>query len=128
MLPRSATGSGRALLVKIHPHYLLIQELFASSGDENLTLLEHVLRCSACQRRTRELLHARPDPVVQKVVRLDWRIPAPADYGVALERGSSFARNLQAACDWERSEAVSLLAELLEHPGGRRQWIVRNHP
>src|SRR5947209_17930954 len=110
MLPRSATGSGRALLVKIHPHDLLIQELFASSGDENLTLLEHILRCSAGQRRTRELLHARPDPVVQKVVPLDWRIPTPAAYGGGLERGSPLARNLQAACDWERSGAVTLPA------------------
>ena len=65
---------------------------------------------------------------MERVVRLNWRATAPADYGAALDRGSSVALRLQAVCDWERSEAVRLLAELLEHPGGRRQWIVRNHP
>ncbi|HEX3554198.1 MAG TPA: tetratricopeptide repeat protein [Thermoanaerobaculia bacterium] len=114
--------------MKIHPHDLLIQELFASSGDESQTVLDHVLRCSACQRRTRELLHAPMASFLERVVRLDWRATAPANYGAALDRGSAVARRVQAACDWERSEAVRLLAELLEHPGGRRQWIVRNHP
>jgi tetratricopeptide (TPR) repeat protein len=113
--------------MKIHPHDLLIQELFASNGDEPLAVLDHVLQCSACQRRTRELLHARPAPFSRKVVRLDgWE--APADYGKALERGTARALALQSAYDWERTEAVGLLAELLEHPAGRRQWIVRNHP
>jgi tetratricopeptide (TPR) repeat protein len=113
--------------VKIHPHDLLIEELFASSSDESLAVIEHVLRCSACQRRTRELLHARPAPLIQKVVRLDWHT-APDDYGAVLERAAAFALRLQTAQEWERAEAASLLTELLEHPGGRRQWIVRNHP
>ena len=113
--------------MKIHPHDLLIEELFASSGDESLAVIEHVLQCSACQRRTRELLHAQPTPLLQKVVRLDWH-SAPADYGVTLDRAAVFAQRLKMAHDWERAEAETLLAELLEHPGGRRQWIVRNHP
>jgi tetratricopeptide (TPR) repeat protein len=113
--------------VKIHPHDLLIEELFASSGEESLAVIEHVLQCSACQRRTRELLHAQPAPLIQKVVRLDWHT-APADYGATLERTAAFALRLQTALDWERAEAASLLTELLAHPGGRRQWIVRNHP
>lgn len=114
--------------MKIHPHDLLIQELFASNGDEPLAVLNHVLGCSACQRRTRELLHARPAPFARRVVRLDGWTEAPADYGKALERGTACALSLQSAYDWERAEAAGLLAELLEHPPGRRQWIVRNHP
>jgi tetratricopeptide (TPR) repeat protein len=113
--------------VKIHPHDLLIEELFAASGEESLAVIEHVLQCSACQRRTRELLHAQPAPFIQKVVRLDCH-SGPFDYGTALERVTAFGLRLQAAYDWERAEATSLLAELLGHPGGRRQWIVRNHP
>lgn len=113
--------------MKIHPHDLLIEELFASSGEESLAVIEHVLQCSACQRRTRELLHAQPAPLIQNVVRLDWHT-APADYGATLERAAAFALRLQTSMDWERAEAVGLLEELLEHPGGRRQWIVRNHP
>ncbi|MEA2601499.1 MAG: hypothetical protein QOF89_2491 [Acidobacteriota bacterium] len=113
--------------MKIHPHDLLIQELFGSSGDEPLAVLDHVLQCSECQRRTRELLHARPAPLMGKVVRLeDWT--APADYGGALERGAACALALQSAYDQERAEAMGVLKELLGHPGGRRQWIVRNHP
>ncbi|HYX24685.1 MAG TPA: tetratricopeptide repeat protein [Thermoanaerobaculia bacterium] len=114
--------------MKIHPHDLLIQELFAVSDEENLAVLEHVLQCDACLRRTRDLLHAPPAPFVRNVIRLDWRADGPANYDAALERGSAFARELQVACDWERDEAVRLLAELLEHPASRRQWMVRNHP
>lgn len=113
--------------MKIHPHDLLIEELFASSGDESLAVIEHVLQCGACQRRTRELLHAQPAPLLQKVVRLEWH-NAPADYGVTLDRAAAFAKRLKMSHDWERAEAEKLLVELLEHPGGRRQWIVRNHP
>jgi tetratricopeptide (TPR) repeat protein len=114
--------------VKIHPHDLLIQELFASNGDEPLAVLDHVLQCSACQRRTRELLHSRPAPFTRRVVRLEGWTEAPADYGRALDHGAECALALQSAYDWERMEAVGLLTELLEHPDGRRQWIVRNHP
>lgn len=113
--------------MKIHPHDLLIEELFASSGDESLAVIEHVLQCAACQRRTRELLHAQPAPLLQNVVRLDGHA-GPADYGATLDRAAAFAQRLKMAHDWERAEAESLFAELLEHPGGRRQWIVRNHP
>ncbi|HEX4966441.1 MAG TPA: tetratricopeptide repeat protein [Thermoanaerobaculia bacterium] len=114
--------------MKIHPHDLLIEELFASSGDEYQGVLEHVLGCDACLQRSRALLHAPLEPFAQKVVRMDSWAEGPADYSGLLERGADFARRLQTAYDYERSEAVSLLAELLEHPGGRRQWIVRNHP
>ena len=38
------------------------------------------------------------------------------------------AQGMQIAYDRERAGAVGLLSELLEHPEGRRQWIVRNHP
>lgn len=113
--------------MKIHPHDLLIEELFAASSDESLAVIEHVLRCSACQKRTRDLLHAQPAPLLQNVVRLDCH-SAPADYGATLESASVFALRLQTALDWERAEASGLLAELMAHPGSRRQWIVRNHP
>jgi tetratricopeptide (TPR) repeat protein len=113
--------------VKIHPHDLLIEELFAASDDESLAVIEHVLQCSACQRRTRELLHAQPTPFIQNLVRFDEH-NASADYGATLDRANVFALRLQAAQEWERGEAANLLTELLEHPGGRRQWIVRNHP
>ncbi|MFY9823123.1 MAG: tetratricopeptide repeat protein [Thermoanaerobaculia bacterium] len=112
--------------MKIHPHDLLIEEFFASSSEESLAVIEHVLRCSACQQRTRELLHAPPG-ALQRVVRLDQHSDS-ADYSAILDRIAAFARRLQVAYDRERAEAAALLKELLAHPGSRRQWIVRNHP
>ncbi|HKI06263.1 MAG TPA: tetratricopeptide repeat protein [Thermoanaerobaculia bacterium] len=113
--------------MKVHPHDLLIQELFSASGEDDQAVLDHVIRCGRCQRRARSLLHAKPDPLVDKVVWLDLRLPQPADHTFAVERSLARASSLLAFYEEEKAEAVGLLPELLEHPAGRRCWILRNH-
>lgn len=113
--------------MKVHPHDLLIQELFTASGEDYQAILDHVVQCEACQRRARALLHARPNPLVDKIVRLDLWLSQPVDYTFAVERSVGCVSGLLAVYEREQAEAVGLFSGLMEHPAGRRCWILRNH-
>ncbi|HEV2853057.1 MAG TPA: tetratricopeptide repeat protein [Thermoanaerobaculia bacterium] len=114
--------------MRVHPHDLLIQELFTATGEDYQAVLDHVVQCTACQLRTRRLLHVKADPFVQRVLPFDRWSSLPADYALALERSISRISSLHAFYERERAEAVGLFSELLDHPPGRRIWILRNHP
>ena len=113
--------------MKVHPHDLLIQELFGASEEDDQAVLDHVFKCEACQRRARALLHAKPDPLMDKVVSLERRLPDPVDYTFVVERSIVRVPGVLAFYQEEKAEAAGLLSELLEHPAGRRCWILRNH-
>lgn len=99
--------------MKIHPHDLLLQELFSTQNARD-EVFDHVVDCPVCQERVWALAQSRPGQL--------------ADYEGALDRSVLRIRSLSAFYEKERSGAFELLAELLGHPAERQRIMIRNNP
>jgi tetratricopeptide (TPR) repeat protein len=113
--------------MKIHPHDLLLQELFSPLDDRD-EVLDHVIGCPDCQERVKTLLRTRPGQLAEKVARLERWLHDPVEHDRVLDRSALRIRSFTALYERERSGAFELLSELLEHPAERRQIMVRNNP
>lgn len=112
--------------MKIHPNDVLLEELMFALGSGHRDLIEHMLRCAHCRARLRSLAdHAAKTPT-QGVKILGW--PQSSEYDTSLEKSSRNLRSREAALQRERSEAPGLYVELMEHPAGQREFLVRNIP
>jgi tetratricopeptide (TPR) repeat protein len=113
--------------MKIHPHDLLLQDLFSTVTDEHPEVLDHVIECTDCQGRAKALLRSKPSPLAAKVELLVRRSANSGDYGGALDKSMRNLDDLQAFYERERIEAPSLIAELMNYPAKKREFILRNH-
>lgn len=113
--------------MKIHPNDALLEELLLALGSEHRTLLEHAIDCSYCRTR----LHSLPAPengtAAERIAKVLGWLKAP-DYEESLERSARTLRSRELALGKERSEAPALYVELMEHPPGQREFLLRNVP
>lgn len=114
--------------MKTHPHDLLIEEFAATLTGEPQEVLDHLISCSSCQHRLKTLLQPQPGIAADKVVPLERRWALPPDYNPVLDRISRSLRGIESAYQRERSEAVGLFSELIQHPVEKRPLLVRNCP
>lgn len=113
--------------MRFHPSDFLIQDLLTAPSDELGDVLDHVIGCADCQTRFKAALRARPSLLTTRF--LEGSQPqSPVGYGEVLDRLSPRAVQLEADAEKERSEALALLAQLLEQPAERRVLMVRNNP
>ena len=113
--------------MKIHPNDALLEELMSALGSGHRVLLEHTLACAHCRARLRSLAnHAARRTPARNVKLLGW--PQSSEYDVSLEKSTRDLRSREAALQRERSEAPGLYVELMEHPSGQREFLVRNVP
>lgn len=112
--------------MKIHPHEMMLEELLESLSDDQRKMMEHLLRCETCRKKSEDLLRPRRSFTgkIAKVLRWPGKT---VDYGPVIERSALFFRCRQSAYEVERSEAPSLCAELLPHPHERRRLLLLNN-
>jgi tetratricopeptide (TPR) repeat protein len=112
--------------MRMHPHDILLQELFTSYSDQHEDVLDHLIGCAECQ--TKVVLRAQPNPPVTRFLESRYRQKSSGGYGEVLDRVSLQAGRLRAAVERERFDAPTLLSQLLEQPSERREIMVRNNP
>jgi tetratricopeptide (TPR) repeat protein len=114
--------------MKTHPHDLLLEEFVVTLTGEPEEVLDHLIACTSCQQRLKTLLHPQSGIIADKVVPLERRSTLPPDYGPVLDRISWFLKGIESSYQIERTEAVALFSELLQHPVEKRSLFVRNCP
>lgn len=108
--------------MKIHPNDLLLQELMLSLGQEQGTILDHLISCESCRRRAKEL---RNQPAGSTGKLLGWAFHA---YDKALERSLPDANAHSRLLARERAQAPALLVELMAYPEPQRYLLLANDP
>jgi tetratricopeptide (TPR) repeat protein len=111
--------------LKIHPNDALLEELMLVLGSGHRALLEHMVVCTHCRSRLRFLSDPGGRGPKRESKVLEW---GPSGYDTSLERSARVLRSREAALGKERSEAPSLYVELMEHPAGQREFLLRNVP
>jgi tetratricopeptide (TPR) repeat protein len=114
--------------MKTHPHDLLIEEFALTLSGEPQEVLDHLISCATCQQRLKTLLQSQSGLAADKVVPLERRWILPPDYNPVLDRISRSLQGIEFAYQRERSEAVGLFFELMQHPVEKRPLLVRNCP
>jgi tetratricopeptide (TPR) repeat protein len=113
--------------LKIHPNDVLLEELMQAMGSERRALLEHLVACSHCRARLRSLSDSETGGEAKRGLKvLEWA--RSSDYDASLERSAKSLLSREAALGKERSEAPGLYVELMEHPAGQREFLLRNVP
>jgi tetratricopeptide (TPR) repeat protein len=97
--------------MRIHPPDLRLRKLLVSSRGTQDPVQKHVSACARCHRRIEAMRQ---------------RLTGP-EYDAALNINASRLNELQAAYAKERSEAESLVAEVVRHPAERQRILIRNH-
>lgn len=97
--------------MRIHPPDLRLRRLLLASRDTQDSIQEHVSTCARCRSRIEALRE---------------RLESPA-YDAALSINVRRLNEVQAAYAKERTEAKSLVAEVLKHPAERQRILIRNH-
>lgn len=119
--------------MKIHPTERRLTVILETLSPEYRVLLRHVLSCSKCRRAVLPELRRggigraeRPGATASRKI-LAWRPPEPS-YEAVLERLFERCRQHLAAFSSERSEARTLLADLLGQTPERREITLANSP
>jgi tetratricopeptide (TPR) repeat protein len=112
--------------VRIHPHDLLLQELANACPEAREKFLGHLAACLECRERLRLLLHTRSSRRAAKVLPFRRGQALLTDYEPALEGVSRSLYSIEDAYGRERTAALSLYAELIQHPVERRTLLARN--
>lgn len=113
--------------MKIHPNDALLEELMSALGSGYRKLLEHLVDCPHCKAR----LCSLPDPPVEGRPKRSAKVLGwgkSSEYDVSLERSARDLRSREAVLRKERSEAPGLYVELMAHPSGQREFLLRNVP
>lgn len=113
--------------MKIHPSDALLEELMVALGSEHRELLEHLVDCSHCRAR----LCSLPDPSADGRPKRSTNVLGwvrSSDYDASLERSARDLRSREAVLRKERGEAPGFYVELMAHPPGQREFLVRNVP
>src|SRR5215212_3160993 len=98
--------------MRIHPPDLRLRSLLSSQSSKLDQVRTHVSGCARCQRRLNALR----------------KRAGASTYDAALTIDTRRLQDLQVAYEKERTEARSLVCELLRHPHERRSVLIRNHP
>lgn len=112
--------------MKIHPNALLLEELSLSAGSQRRRLLDHLIGCSRCRGRLRDL--PRPEDGAEMIATALRFSKGSGDYGESMKRSLRAAQALERAMERERKEAPGHYLELMEYPAGQRELLLHNAP
>jgi tetratricopeptide (TPR) repeat protein len=114
--------------LKIHPNDLALEEFLLSLSTEHLGVVDHLLRCATCRRRSLGYLRQSSGLVARKVADvLSWPTSS-ADYGTALRETAQSFQEREQTLARERVQAPGLFVELTGHSEDRRGLVLHNSP
>lgn len=109
--------------MKFHPSNLILEEFYLSHGEEHRALLAHLVGCSRCLLRFREVTEHTHDERTDEEESV-----LVAGYEEILQAVDSLVEAREATIARERAAAPGLFVEILRLPPERQRLLIRNSP